>query len=277
MSDPTVDHPYGIFVEAHDETNDGPPVAGASVTLLQQTFPVDAHGRVFVNRPNILVRAPGYGDYDSRPDGYYIGVPDVPIKIALHREQTPPPPPVVPPILPPPVGQADAIDLRSVIFVDPQGPHDVASWPPTARITALNLGPQDGDLDHDHEDGPAAWPDVVIPGWINPDGTPGTIQYTTWMILVRDGLAFTAGGIESWKGRIGGFGPVNNYAANWYYFDARLNSQPEPGELVGFFVTAGDARRKDVRRALPGGGLLTARSAVVAIRYPGSQGGVYTF
>jgi len=271
MSVPTPDHPYGVFVEVHHETNDGPAVPAATVTILQQTFPVDATGRVFVNRPNILVQAVGYGDYDSRPDGYYIGVPEEPAKIALHRVQTPPPPPADPVVIPPPAGQHDAIDLRTVRFVDPQGPHDVANWPPTARITALNLGPQDGDLDHDHEEGADAWPSVVIPGWVNPDGTPGTIQYTTWMILFRAGAWRTAGGIESWRGRLGGFGPVNGYAHNWYFFDPALGGlQPAPGELVGFFCTAGDARRKNVR-------LATARTAVVAVQFPSDQGAVYTF
>ena len=45
--------------------------------------------------------------------------------------------------------------------------------------------------------------------------------------------------------------------------------QPAPGEQVGFFVSAGDARAKDVHA-------VRERSNVVLVSYPGSGGHVYT-
>ena len=46
--------------------------------------------------------------------------------------------------------------------------------------------------------------------------------------------------------------------------------QPAPGEQVGFFVTAGDARAKDVRA-------VTERSNVVLVPFPSDGGAYYPF
>ena len=46
--------------------------------------------------------------------------------------------------------------------------------------------------------------------------------------------------------------------------------QPAPGEQVGFFVTAGDARAKDVR-------VVTERSNVVLVPFPTDAGAYYPF
>jgi len=46
--------------------------------------------------------------------------------------------------------------------------------------------------------------------------------------------------------------------------------QPAPGEQVGFFVTAGDQRAKDVRA-------VTERSNVVLIPFPTDGGAYYPF
>lgn len=158
----------------------------------------------------------------------------------------------------------DLIDL-SQATIERSAP-DVASWPITTAITRLDLGASDCNVEFSMK---AVWPNVLIPGWGG-----GSIAYTLWMVRVVGGQVYAGGGIEFWTGRVGGCGPAAAYVQNWFY-DASwgpLNTAGEltPGESVGFFVTAGDARAKDVRT-------VTARSAVVAVRWPGGSGGTFTF
>ncbi len=78
---------------------------------------------------------------------------------------------------------------------------------------------------------------------------------------------------STWNGLDRQGGPPNEFAYNWYYSPAiwgpLANHQPANGERVGFFVTAGDARAKDVRT-------VNERSNVVALPFP-SGGGYFTF
>jgi hypothetical protein len=160
--------------------------------------------------------------------------------------------------------QTDAISLAGATIERSAG--DVASWPITTYITSLNLGADNCAVEFDKQD---EWPNVPIPGW---DG--GSIQYTLWMVRIVNGQVYAGGGIEFWKGRVGGCGPAAKYVENWYYDSSwgPLHDAGDltPGERVGFFVTAGDARAKDVRS-------VTGRSAVVAVPWPGGSGGSFTF
>ncbi len=157
------------------------------------------------------------------------------------------------------VSAQDAIDLHQVQVFESPNPAD---WPITATLTALDLGASDCAVEFTQKD---AWPDVEIPGW-----NGGKIQYTLWMVVNVNGQWMSAGGIEFWKGRIGGCGPAGQYAQNWYFFNPISQHQPAQGERVGFLVTAGDQRRKDVRA-------ITARSNVVAVDFPGPGGGSFRF
>ena len=98
-----------------------------------------------------------------------------------------------------------------------------------------------------------------------PPGWDGGIQYTLWAVEQINGQWITAGGVEFWKGLARQGGPPSRLAANWYYspgvWGELAGHQPAPGEQVGFFVTAGDQRAKDVR-------IVTARSNVVLIPFP---------
>lgn len=164
----------------------------------------------------------------------------------------------------------DQIDL-SQATIERSAP-DVASWPITTAITRLDLGASNCDVEFSMKE---VWPNVPIPGWGG-----GSIAYTLWMVRSVGGQVYAGGGIEFWNGstgnptRVGGCGPAANYVQNWFYDPSwgPLNTAGEltPGETVGFFVTAGDARAKDVRT-------VTARSAVVAVRWPGGAGGSFTF
>lgn len=162
------------------------------------------------------------------------------------------------------IAAQDAISLVGATIE--RSASDVASWPITTTITSLTLGGADCNVEFDAKN---TWPDVPIPGW-----SGGSIAYTLWMVRIVNGAVYTGGGIEFWRGRVGGCGPAADYVKNWYYNDSwgPLNTAGElsPGERVGWFVTAGDARAKDVR-------MLTARSAVVATPWPGGAGGSFTF
>lgn len=160
--------------------------------------------------------------------------------------------------------QSDAIDLTGATIERSAG--DVASWPVTANITKLVLGASDCAVEFDKQ---STWPNVAIPGW-----NGGSIQYTLWLVRIVNGQVYTGGGIEFWQGRVGGCGPAAGYIANWYYDSSwgQLHDAGDltPGEKVGFFVTAGDARAKDIRT-------VTERSVVVSLPWPGGSGGTFEF
>jgi hypothetical protein len=172
-----------------------------------------------------------------------------------------------PPAPVPSAGGQDAIDLRSVTITG-GSPADVGNWPATARLTALDFQSSGVAVSFTKKDGAGRWPDVVPPGW------SGALQYTLWMVVNVDGHWYTSGGVEYWYGLGRSGGPPSQFASNWYYSPAvwgpLAGHQPAPGEMVGFFVTAGDARVKDVRS-------VTERSNVVLVPFPSDSGAYYPF
>jgi hypothetical protein len=184
------------------------------------------------------------------------------------RTPAPPPPPVVaPPISPVPGGGGtappDAINLFQAKVYN--SPSDVASWPATSTLTRLDLMPSGVHVESTKQD---SWPEVVPPGW------SGGLQYTLWIVLNINGQWYTSGCIEYWRGLYESGGPVTNYAQDWYYDPIRwgpmAGHQPSPGEQVGFFVTAGDARNN-------GPISVKERSNVVIVSFPSSGGQSFRF
>jgi len=175
------------------------------------------------------------------------------------------PAPAPPPQTPAPSGPHDAIDLHQAVITG-GSPSDVANWPITTTITGMDFG-NGVRVDFDKKDGPGRWPDVTPPGW------DGAIQYTIWMVTNVGGQWYTSGAVEFWYGIDRSGGPASQFAYNWYYSAAvwgpLANHQPGNGEQVGFFVTAGDARAKDIRG-------VTERSNVVSLPFP-TGGGYFTF
>ena len=94
------------------------------------------------------------------------------------------------------------------------------------------------------------------------------------MIVSHGGRLYTSGGVEFWHGLARSGGPPSRYAANWYYtpqvWGALASHQPAVGEQVGFFVTAGDQRAKDVRS-------VSERSNIVVVHFPSDAGGYFPF
>ena len=90
-----------------------------------------------------------------------------------------------------------------------------------------------------------------------------------------NGHWYTSGFIQMWRDRASTGAPIlTDFARNWAY-DARWGPmnhyQPHVGELMGFFVSAGDARNW---------GSVTSvreRSNVVAVNLPANDTGVFTF
>jgi hypothetical protein len=132
-------------------------------------------------------------------------------------------------------------------------PQAVAEWPITTTLTTIDISTEGVALAFSKQDGPDRWPDVTPPGW------SGSIQYTLWIAMQIDGRWYTNGPLEYWYGlaRTGGniLAPTPDpfddpflmqIPGNWTYDCGIMARQPAPGELVGFFVTAGDQRKKDV-------------------------------
>jgi hypothetical protein len=172
-----------------------------------------------------------------------------------------------PPQAPPSAGGADALDLRQVNITG-GSPRDVASWPVTAKLNALDFQASGAAVEFSKKNGAGRWPDIIPPGW------DGALQYTLWMVVNVNGTWYTSGGVEYWYGLGRSGGPPSEYTRNWYYSTAvwgpLATRQPNVGEQVGFFVTAGDARAKDVRA-------VTERSNVVMVPFPGNGGAYYPF
>ena len=181
--------------------------------------------------------------------------------LALQVQDAPAPTPVVV------SGGQDAIDLRQAV-VSGGSPTDVASWPVTARLTSLDFRSDGLAVGFTAKDGPGRWPDVVPPGW------DGPIQYTVWMVVNVNGRWYTSGGVEYWYGLDRSGGAPSRFTSNWYYSAAvwgpLAQHQPSPGEQVGFFITAGDQRVKDVRA-------ITARTNVVLVPFPSDGGAFFPF
>ena len=171
---------------------------------------------------------------------------------------------------PPPSGPSgpapnDGVNLGlATVYNSPQ---DVASWPATATVTRLDIGTGGVHIDFTKKDGPGSWPDMAF-------GAPGdSLEYTLWIVLNINGRWYTSGCIQFWRGLDRNGGPPSQYGQNWYFDPARWGAmagyQPANGEMVGFFVTAGNERNN-------GAYSVKERSNVVLVPFP-TNGGVFTF
>jgi hypothetical protein len=102
-------------------------------------------------------------------------------------------------------------------------------------------------LEFTKKDGAGRWPDVIPPGW------EGSIQYDLWLAFQIAGVWHAGSLMHFWRSNQDGSDVVNGgditaprqIADNWLYaaeFGPLHHYQPQPGEIVGAFVTAGATR-----------------------------------
>jgi hypothetical protein len=133
----------------------------------------------------------------------------------------------------------DAIDLSTVKILNAL---DVRSWPATADITRVEVTPDNVRFAFTKQDGPDRWPDQHYASQPAAD----SYQYTVWLFLRISGQWFASAFIDMWHGRDGVGDSISDFPKNWYYDAARWAPMTghiiQPGELIGFMLTAGDAR-----------------------------------
>jgi hypothetical protein len=152
------------------------------------------------------------------------------------------------------VGAAtDMIPVGSIQFVS--GP-DIGAFALTTKISQLNISPAGIECVFDKRDAPNNWPDTAPAGGTEPGIKMGALNYSIGVACKVNGQWVASAPVETWTGRnvLGGNVTLQDiadgtgrgqFAANWFY-DARwgaLNGyNPKPGEEIGVFVCAGDAR-----------------------------------
>lgn len=127
-------------------------------------------------------------------------------------------------------------DMRNAVIWD--NPQDLGSWAETANITLVDLSSGRIIVDFDKRDGPGRWPDVGF--------GDGALEYTLGVCLNINGRWNCSAVVQFWNGRdLAAGGDVDNMAGEWFYdnrWGAMKGHQPAPGEVVGWFVAAGNLR-----------------------------------
>ena len=168
----------------------------------------------------------------------------------------------------PPQPAQPTIDLSTARIVNAP---DVRGWPETAKITRVSFDGATTRIEFTKQDGPNRWPDHTPPGW------QGPLQYTMWLFLKIEGQWVGSGFIQMWHGRDGSGSPSDpdipsRYHEHWYYGSRWSPMQGHgpirSGELIGFMVTAGNARDSV-------GPILQERSNVVV--FPATDNASFTF
>ena len=127
---------------------------------------------------------------------------------------------------------------RVQMFDSPQ----IQNWPEEVHISALHLATDGVSIEVSDPSALAAWPDVRF------GAAPDTLQYTLGIARMVPGNIFASAVIQFWRGLPKNGGDVlapGQLATNWFY-DSRWGPlqgwQPAAGELVGFFIMAGNGR-----------------------------------
>jgi hypothetical protein len=160
----------------------------------------------------------------------------------------------------------DGFNLSSASIAD-SAPGDVASWPITVHIDAVTFDPVEG---LSFQKSGADWPDYTPPGW------GGPIQYTVWACQMPQLVC--VGVIQMWRDRPATGAPLPSNWTFWWGPSAGGaihapfgNYAAQPGDNMGFFLTAGNARGfTDVSS-------VRQRSQVVIVRLPFGDSGVFEF
>ena len=135
---------------------------------------------------------------------------------------------------------------------------NVFSWPITTSLTQLDCF--DNGI-NPYFDKKNTWPEVTPPKW------SGAMTFTLWLMMQIGDKWIGSGIIQFYRGLAASGGPIyqgNQIARNWVY-DSRwapmTGHQPNPGELIGFMVSAGNARNIDNH-------IVEERSQIVTLNMP---------
>jgi hypothetical protein len=127
-------------------------------------------------------------------------------------------------------------DMRKAVIWD--NPPDLGSWAETANITRVDLSSGRIVVDFDKREGSGRWPDVGF--------GDGALEYTLGVCLSLNGTWNCSAVVQFWAGReLEAGGDVGDMAGQWFYdnrWGAMKGHQPAPGEIVGWFVAAGNLR-----------------------------------
>ncbi len=143
-------------------------------------------------------------------------------------------------------GIVGELDLHSVTLEHMAS--GFADWPVTTHIKRLELRQTDVYVELDNGR-PDSWPDTAArPGM-------GPLLYSLGLVELIDGVWYASAPIQTWRNRNQAGGAIQcqdigdgrgQIRANWFYDPAWWGPlaahQPRPGEIVGFFICAGDCR-----------------------------------
>lgn len=132
-----------------------------------------------------------------------------------------------------------------------------ADWPETTRITKLEITLTGVKVTLTNNR-PEVWPDFTPPGW------DGPLLYSYGIAEKINGVWHYSAPIQLWRGMPESGGPIQSQdvedgtgrgqiLANWFYspswWGPLASYEPQPGEVIGFFVCAGDCRDGDPSRS----------------------------
>lgn len=185
-----------------------------------------------------------------------------------------PPPSPTPVPGPPDRGTFSATDMIGAATIE-NSPLDILSWPITTTLTELAWTGAGINPTFSKRVAGSRWPDYTPPGFSGP------IFFTFWLYLNVGGTWYGSGILQCWQdsnwpgGAFNGspYDPStgqNEIPINWVY-DTRwgpmYNFTPAVGSLVGYMVSAGDARGQT------GVTSVRERSQIVTIPWPASNNG----
>ena len=168
--------------------------------------------------------------------------------------------------IPPPI----PLPISNIVIHN--SPTDIFDWIPTLSIKRIEMNPSFGFK--------FTFDKIVLEYWKWFTGNgDDNYQYTVWPIITFNKILHSSGIVQMWQGR-DGTGPFelplwhDDFHANWCY-DSRWGDMslyyPNPGDVMGFFVSAGNARGQ------AGITSVKERSNVVVITLPQGDVGDWSF
>lgn len=169
----------------------------------------------------------------------------------------------------------DQLDLSTVRVTG--GPAEIANWQRSVTITKVTITSDQG-VAFETSPIPYSWQvQIFNPQDPAPCPTDGCLEYTVWPVVHTATGWETAGIIQMWHGRPSTGAAILNGWQNWWGPAGSVtagvfgNYEPHAGDLIGFFLSAGNARAQSTISSV------TERSNVVLLNLPAGDHGVFDF